>query len=266
MKKILTCRSEGNFGRWGNKILAYCFAKGLARANGAELQWPENSPLRKVFQINDPFIEDNGAIQTSLDSIPTQKHIDTLGTIDLNGYWQFQDALDYYTRTDMLTWLQFQPWVLDILDQLPQYTLVVHKRRGDYTQKPEYYCNIKDSSFDRILETVKSILPIDGVTDTNTVHIISEENPMQDPVCDKLGLGFLPDWLLMVKARGVIRSNSTFSYTAPIFGKNNVLAPVVENKTGWQDVEWVRGNWPVMAPPAIHGQLGAKLTDLHLKD
>lgn len=263
--KILTIRTLGNNGRFGNQILQYCFAKGLAREYGAELEVPDGWIGRKIFQIEDRGITKNNAIQTSIDDIPTQEQLDYLGTIDLHGYYQYQEACDLYSITDLRHWLKFigpcQQYIKEkAIASINQTTLVVHKRRGDYTQKPDMYCNISDQSFDKIITQVRKDMP-----DNTVVKILTEENPTQVSYLDAAGIGFMADFIEMMFANCLIRSNSTFSLTAGWYNRTqNIWAPVVGEKTGWQDVEWVNNNSPVMAPPSIHAQFGTQLTDLHL--
>ena len=74
-----------------------------------------------------------------------------------------------------------------------------------------------------------------------------------------LGLPFLEDFILMMNADVVLRANSSFSWWAATLGRGRILSPLVEDRTGMQDVEFVEGNWPKMVN-------SHNITDLQLKD
>jgi hypothetical protein len=50
------------------------------------------------------------------------------------------------------------------------------------------------------------------------------------------------DFFLMMKCKNLFRANSTFSWWAATLGDAQVFSPVVGQRTGWLDVEFVEGN------------------------
>lgn len=264
MSKIFTLSTLSSHGRLGNNLFAYCFAKGIAKHYGWELHIPVDWFGRKIFNITDPILEFMPKVQTPLDYIPTQADVDQYDHIDLFGYWQFQDAIDFYSKSDAKEYLQFHDW---IVKEFPKgwckpelsdgtYT-AVHKRRGDYiTTHANYYCSVSDNSYASVLKKLGKC-PLDVVN-------FSEENPFQNQYCIYQDLAFLPDFVGMTQSDILVRANSSMSWWASVLGNAKTYSPVVEDKVGWNDVTFVEGNWPKMASSKIHTM--SKLTDLYLKD
>ena len=71
-------------------------------------------------------------------------------------------------------------------------------------------------------------------------------------------LSFLPDFIEMVQTRYLLRANSTFSFWASFFNTiGKVYSPLVENRIGECDVEFIEGNWPKIGgrtPDIIFGR------------
>jgi hypothetical protein len=78
---------------------------------------------------------------------------------------------------------------------------------------------------------------------------------------DDRGLGFLTDFFSVMHADVVLRANSTFSWWAALLGRCRVFSPLVEDRTGYQTVEFVEGNWPRICDPKNCNTL---VTDLHI--
>lgn len=263
MLKILTIGSLGHKGRFGNQLFQVCTGIGLARRLGAELQIPADWPGRKIFKVEIPPIRELPKAQTKLDYLPDSADMERYGCIDMSGFWQYQEAMDMYSREDILKWLPFQDWVLERFSNiLPG--IVIHKRRGDYLapQNIGRFCTIADQSFHKCLYE-QALAEYEHSQPVNVVEI-SDNYSRHDEYCDSAGLSFLPDFMQMVNANLVIRSNSTFSFWAPILGRNNVYSPVVEDKVGWNEVVFLKGNHPRIVDNKNFPQ--HKLTDLHLRE
>ena len=251
---ILTCKTMGCGGRFGNQMFALATGLGLARKLGVQLQIPADWIGRKIFKINLPGIEDKHAVQAPLDFLPTEKEFSSFDRIDLYGYFQYQEAMNLYSRKDILEWFPFQEWVLKKFPKSNK-PIIEHIRRGDYVSQPMRYCSISDESYSR-LESSRG-------WNLDHIHKITEENPTKDQFCENISIGFLPDFMLMVNSNILVRSNSTFSFWGGVFSKGEVWAPLVEDKIGWQTVEFTKGNWPRFADSKYHP---VKLTDLHLRE
>ena len=238
----MTVRDLGKIGRIGNQLFLYAFAKGYAAAHHCELQvgpWfgqevfvnaTESAPV-KQFQ------------QTPLDS-HTRKPFDFLGktNIDLFVYGQHQRFIDYYTRAQVREWLKLKPeW--EVFGPDSHVPCVAHIRRGDYVSKySNCYCLIPESSYERAVEKFKLPKP---------TYVSDEAYPPKH---------WLSDFLLMRDADHLIRANSSFSWWAATLGHGRVFAPIVGDKVGWNDVEFVESNHPSTA-----GKFGNQ-SDLWLRE
>jgi hypothetical protein len=265
---IFTISTLGNNGRLGNQILQYLAGRAIARHYKAELQIPKDWLGRQIFDITDPEIVENAQTQTPVDYIPTPNDVGIFNSIDLFGYWQFQSIVNWYSLKDIKEWLSFKPEVWDVLGKRRKQLnlrynpyIAVHKRRGDYINKvSDKYCIVSDRSFQKRIDLIKSEHPDIYVLE------LTEENP--SPKIDSVPSEVI-DFMLLVDAPYIVRSNSTFSMVAGWLGQTinpriSIHSPLVEDRVGWQDVEFVEGNWPRCADSKNHP--GSKLTDLILKD
>jgi hypothetical protein len=258
----------GRNGRFGNQLFQLCFALGLARRLDAEVQIPADWAGRKLFKIDLPVIDAMPNARTAENYIPSIQDVEQVGRLDLVGFWQFQDAVDLYSRQDIKTWLVFQDWVQQKFPRKRSAGAVpvvaIHKRRGDYLspQNVARFCTVAGRSYYRCL--YEQVLPELATHHDVAVDEVGEEKPWRDRHCDSLGLDFLPDFIRVMYADVVIRANSSFSFWAPILGESVVYAPVIGDAVGWSDVGFVKGNHPRMIDPKYFG--GMLHTDLMLKD
>ena len=142
MSKIIQFTQLGKFGRFGNQIFQYIFARTYAERNNAVLEIP-NWVGQKVFKnVNHP-IPSVKLPRLSLDEFPQNGQVN----IDLFGYCQKKKFLDYLSETKVREWLQFQ-------DKWKEYFInsrtigVAHIRRGDYLTKYSHrFCIISRKSY-----------------------------------------------------------------------------------------------------------------------
>ncbi len=245
MNNILTISTLQKNGRFGNQLFQYFTGKALARKLGVELQVPSDWIMRKYIEVPEHPISVN-LPQYPIDQLPTT------GGYDLYGYFQFQEAADLYSRNDCIEW--FKPlyyWSLYIEQTLlcTQYH-VIHKRRTDYLNNP-CYAVITDKSYE---DAIKE----HDLSGRNFITI-SDESPSTDP--DQ----FFIDFLHIMHADTIIRANSSYSYWAALLsGHDEVYSPVVEDKTGWSDVKFIKGNWPRCTDCKNHPG-HCRVTDINLK-
>lgn len=249
---LITVRSLNSFGRAGNQLFLYAFAKGYARAHGCELQIPADWWGREVFiNANEPAIT-HRLKSTVIDTDKFQPLGYFFGEkdIDLNVYAQHQIYLDYYTRKQAREWMAMKPemegWAPKAKTQS-----VMHVRRGDYVTKfSDRYCLVSDESYTRAINQFNIPGP---------VHRVCENWRRPDDMLNQRGLGWLQDFLFLRDAAYLLRANSSFSVWAGWLGNGKVYSPVVGRHTGWSDVPFVEGNWPATA--RFNNQ-----SDLHLKE
>lgn len=244
---ILTLRSLGKLGRFGNQLFQLCTGLALARHLGAELRIPADWPGYRLFQLRLPPIDLAPAVRTARDHLPSAADLDRYGSIDLYGFWQFQESLDLYTVDDARRWLRFQDWVHDhFARSSARPSIAIHIRRGDYLspRNAGRYCCVNRESYYRCLH--EQVLPGYRAGEVDVVEV-SDEKPQTDSRCEAIGAGFLPDFMTLVNADALIRSNSTFSFWAGVLGSSRVYAPLVGDHVGPSDVPFVQGNHPRFA-------------------
>lgn len=240
---VISVRELGRIGRVGNQMFLFCFARGYALAHNCELQIPTDWWGREVF----PDVAKLPPItvtlpQTELDSVTTRPLNRYFGRtdIDLRVFAQSQCYLDYYTRTQVREWLAFKP---EYDRPMNGAYSAAHQRRGDYSSPAyrDWYCTISEESYSRAIDKHKIPPP---------VQIVSEAS----------GRPWLEDFLTLRNASHLLRANSTFSFWAGVLSHGKVYSPVVGDKVGHQDVEFVEGNHETTA-----GRF-ANQSSLHLKE
>lgn len=234
---VITIRNLHTVGRAGNQLFLYAFAKGYALAHGCELQVPKEWWGRRLFYIEDPPLK---AIlpQTELDS-KSKKPIGYFfgrTNIDIFAYAQHQAYLDFYTRADVKKWFRIRPeFEQPSFEHSGPYT-ACHIRRGDYVEHPLFrqrYAAVSVSSYHRALSHIKHHEPM----------VMVREGWQIPPIAmTECGFAWVPDFLTLRNADVLLRANSSFSVWAGWLGNGRVYSPLVENKVGLQDVDFVEGN------------------------
>ena len=262
-RRVLTLQSLGKMGRFGNQLFQLCTGLALAKELNAELRIPGDWPGYGLFNLRLPPIDFSPAMRTRGDYLPTAEDLDRYGSIDLFGFWQFQEAVSLYSAADARRWLSLQDWVID---RFPLPTsrpfVAIHIRRGDYLSPrnaTRYYCITRESYYRCLREQVLPAYPATGALD---IVEVSDDTPRIDDHCESIGAGFLPDFMTLVNASTLIRSNSTFSFWAGVLSGNPVYAPVIDEQVGLSDVALVAGNHPRFAHPRHFPNF--RHTDLHV--
>lgn len=250
--RIIQISCLGKFGRFGNQLFQYCFAKALAEKHDCQLEVPKDWIGRKIFEISDQ------PIRRPLQRVFTEVDPDQIN-IDLMGYYQHQEALDMYSREDVLRWLKFKAPIANMFPKRRNY-IAAHVRRGDYVKKfSNIYCCIKDESYIDACDKF-------GLDSSELIWVREDKPTASGPALKKQGLGFLPDFFKLVNADHMLRANSTFSWWAGVFSEGKVYSPLVEQHTGWSDVDFTEGNWPAMYSVNNHPDKKVVHTDLHLQE
>ena len=248
---IVSISCLGSFGRFGNQLFQYAFAKAYADRHGSILQTPAWVGQKLFEHINDPPITKQ-LPKTSVDNVPWGK-VD----IDLFGYFQFKECFDYYSLTWLRQLFQFgHRWLL-MFPKEGQY-VAAHRRSGDYlTKHQRVYCTVKEESFIRAYREFN--------LDNQRLIWVSEERPNTD---DRLttDVSFLKDFMILMNADVLLRSNSTFSWWAGTLGSGAVYSPIVGDHLGLSDVPFVKGNYPRFLHPHYCRGTSAPPCDLHIRE
>jgi hypothetical protein len=249
MSPVVQFTSIGSMGRFGNMLFQWCTARKFAELSHCELEnpyWigeevfdiPNRRPSRRVPKL--------GA-----DHLPWGRQ-----NVDLYGYFQFQDAVSRWTRTELKQWLKIKAKWTERFPKPSEPYIAAHVRRGDYTTvHARHYCLVSENSYVNACGQF-------GL-DASKIVWVREDNPQKCPDLDEQGLDFLPDFMTLVNADVILRANSTFSWWAAVLSDAKIYSPVVEARIGLKDVNFVEGNWPRMVDNA---NTGGRLTDLHLPE
>ncbi len=230
-KGVVQMTSLGKFGRFGNQIFQYLFARAYAEKNNATLEIPFWIGQKIFKDINHP--KPSVVLRTTkLDEYP--KGVD----INIYGYCQKQEYIDTLSEFKIRKWLQIQDKWLELFQTLKSVT-VAHIRRGDYlTLYSNIFCVVSKNSYNKALE--KFGIPYEG----NCMVWRSEEEQGQWKGLNNDML-FLPDFIEMMQCQYLLRANSTFSFWAGFFNTTGkVYSPIVEGLLAEHDVDFVEGNYP----------------------
>jgi hypothetical protein len=229
-------------GRFGNQLFQYAFARAYAEAHQATLLTPEWIG-KIIFNLSDPPLNMNLPL-AGFDEIPNGRV-----NLTLRGYFQFQDAINYMSRTKLKSWFQMQEhWRQKFTTRL---SIAAHLRRGDYAHNHNtIFCLVSEASYVAACKKFR--------LDENKITWISEETQKTQEA-----IPFLEDFALLQNADILLRANSTFSWWAGILGNGRVFSPLVENRVGVHDVEFVEGNWPRIADGC---NCRTNISDLYVKE
>lgn len=236
----------GSKGRAGNSFFQWAFARGYAMAVDAVLQTPDWFGRRIFPEAADEPLIDRELPKTHCDSVCLQMGL-PLGyfigktDIDLDLYAQHQIFIDFYSRKQVREWFRLFP---DFEFYAPDKGVTgpysaKHLRRGDYTNDPtfqRFYCTVSDESYDQAVRTFNIPSPVLRVCDGGPSR---EFDKLRE-----IGVGWLPDFLVLRDADYLLRSNSTFSWWAGALSHGKVYSPVVEKMVGLQTVRFTEGNHP----------------------
>jgi len=256
----MTSLGQPGAGRFGNQLFQAAFLLGFAERHGCVCQLPENWIGRKIFKITNPPIS-IGYQPLPMEHIP--QIVPDAAVFNFQGYYQYQDALNYYSVAQVMKWFEFQDWVTEMFPKPEIPYFAVHIRHGDYLKLQHCFCIPSQTSYEDILNRTYGTLK-QQLSFNMPLKIVTEETAIINPELEKQGLGFLPDFMTLYRSSMLIRSNSTFSWWASALSdkQNKTWSPLVENKVGVQDVSFIKGNHPRMADQSNHP--GSRLTDLHL--
>ncbi len=271
-------------GGLGNRLFEYAFARAYAEKYGFELRC-ETCVLDQIFDLpaNAPATRDDLRVCGT----EYLEEWDGLGEITIRGMAQHQKNLDLYSRAKVCEWFRLRPQFSQWDAQVPAMDLIANLRLGDYT----YACNpfvwiSKESYVDCCNQfglDKSKLYFLDGEQHYRIAQVPVERpwDQLSDAEKGKTsGLSartdFVPDLLLMMKAKVLIRSNSTFAWWAAALGHNErVFSPdvmQVNAQDGIKDgarypqhVTFVEGNhMPVVN--AVGSPYVNQFTELHLKE
>lgn len=228
-KPIVQFSQLGKFGRFGNQLFQYAFARAYAERYDAELQTP-HWVGEKIFKIEANPITKT-LPRTEIDSVRFGRV-----NIDLFGYFQLPRFIDFLSTAKLREWFQFRDKWFEWFPKSDEFTVVAHLRRGDYeTKYSNVFCTVSRESYEKTIEDLE-------LEDPYKLLWLSEEDQKHDGTLGS-DLQFLPDFFEMINADILLRANSTFSFWAGFFNQEGkVYSPVVGDLVGEHTVPFVQGN------------------------
>ena len=216
----------------GNQLFIYAFARSYAEKYNLEFHcedWMGN----KIFKLNDlPYVN----------NLPMRHDVelekwDGESNITIGGYAQRQPCL-LYSRADARRFFQFKPEIQALLDRVQLHDMCAHLRHGDYLGVPGFVA-IKPESYCKACA--------DFGFNPDDLHFVCQESPNVIPELTEMGLGQLPDFYILMKARILFRANSTFSWWAATLGNaERIFSPNVQGIPGsdgvLRDAPFTEGN------------------------
>jgi hypothetical protein len=228
----------GSFGRFGNQLFQYLFAKAYAERYGAVLETPDWIG-RKIFKLENTRNITRHLPRTGLDDVPWGRT-----NIDLFGYFQFKECYDLLSNNFIKRNLIFQDRWLQKYSEKGDY-IAAHLRRGDYCEKySNIFCIVSENSYLNACDKY-------GL-EKSKIKWFSEESVSRDHKMEEQGLGFLDDFFKIMNAKYILRANSTFSFWAAYFSNATVYSPLITELAGWQDVEFMPGNMQKLIHPSLN--------------
>jgi len=239
MPNVIQFTQLGNFGRFGNQMFQYAFARAYAEKYNARLEIP-NWIGEKIFKNVSHPKPSKKLARTKLDVVPWGQT-----NIDLFGYFQSHEVFNILSESKLREWFMFKDEWQKYLS--PSNKIVAHLRRGDYlSQYSKEFCIISEESYIDAIGSDIEFLSEESPTIYNDVYVgySLQKNSMygRDDCYYDGGISFLPDFFKMINAKTLLRANSTFSFWAGFFNADKVMSPRVGNLVGLQDVKFEEGN------------------------
>jgi len=227
-------------GRAGNQSLQFLFAWHYARVHEFKFEcgpWVGEAlfDLPKYDRPTPAYLPRYSELDLAkMDDPPSE-------SFEFRGYAQTQFCADYYNKRTVQRLFTIRPEVARVCERRrpENESIVIHRRVGDLIGYG--YPAVSWLSYVRACEEYGF--------DINKAVVLSEENPTpHDDLPDELA--FAPDFYRMIKAKTLLRANSTFSFLAAILSHGLVLSPVIEGLAGGKEhdnVPFVAGVWPRFA-------------------
>ncbi len=214
-------------------MLQYLHARAYAERIGSELQtdpwWGQ-----QVFGLKEKPISRELPKRADMDF----EKWDGEGDIEITGWCLHQKCM-IYSRQTVKYWLEFQPWVLAQVETVPSFEVAYHLRWGDFQTMAEFIA-ISIGSYEK---AIRQHLP-----DYNRLpRAICAWESIRSTKLENMSLGWIPDFVALMRASFLFRANSTFSFMAALLGENvKVFSPRLNGieplPLQFQDVPFVEGN------------------------
>lgn len=227
-RRIVQVTTLGQYGRFGNQLFQYVFARSYAEMFGAVLEVPQWDGEKLFGGVRHPRPSIT-LPRTRPDDVPWGQV-----NIDLCGYFQTSKCFSIISKTSVSKWLSFNSDIVEYYKGVRP-AIAAHIRRGDYVKThSKHYCIVTKQSYVKACHRLGLHI--------SDISWVCEEEPRVDTFSAGLGVTWLPDFMGMVNASVLLRSNSTFSFWAGFFSRGRVCSPIVGSLTGKHTVPFTEGN------------------------
>ena len=239
MNGIVQISCLGRFGRFGNQLFQYGFARTYAERLGALLETPNwlgqflfglrDAPLSRCLKV---------LHETELNGVDPANW---QTNVDLFGYFQNKHTAPHLSRRKLREWYSVTDEIRKMFPKPPEPYAVCHIRQGDYiTTYNSNFCIIDKVCYERALEKYPPNMPVVWVEENKSVP--SPNLPHE--------ISWLGDWMTIFNADIVFRGNSTFSWWAATIGHaTKIFSPLVCDSVGHNNtIEFTPGNHPLWFP------------------
>ncbi len=261
-------------GGLGNKMFQYAFVRAYAERYNCDLQvqggwYPQKWNI--IFEgTNEPGCRGDLPLRQSFDLEKWDGEVD----IRIEGFCQHQKNLDLYNRRKAREWFRLKPDILEMVKGIKPVEILANLRLGDYLLPCNPFSWVSKSSYidccDRFGLDSEKITWQDGdVHFPWPDHDASLFKHHEHHAEFDERIDFLPDLVVMMRAKNLLRANSTFGWWAHELGDNDrVFCPdvaavraedgIVGGVRVSQFVPFVEGNHKPMVPNVPY------LSELHL--
>jgi len=224
--------------RAGNNLFQYAHARAYAERIGAELQtdpwWGQ-----EVFGLAEKRIAKDLPKVADMDFEKWDGDWD----VEITGWCLHQKCL-IYSRADVKDWLRFTDEVEDAVQFVESHEVAYHVRWGDFQGMHDFIAISHDSYEKAIREHLPDF--------HHHARMVCAWDSLRSTKLENAGLGWIPDFVALMRAKNHFRANSTFSWWAAVLGQNErVFAPNLEGITPqaniFQRAPFVSGNWPAIS-------------------
>ncbi len=237
--------------RVGNNLFQYAFARAYADRIGAELRtdrwWGQ-----KVFGLTEKSIGYDFSKRADMDF----EQWDGEGNIEITGWCLHQKCM-IYSRAQAKEWLKFAEEIEEAVMGVERFEVAYHLRWGDFQTMAEFIA-ISNQSYEK---AIREFLP----DYCQLPRIVCAWESTRSTKLENMGLGWLPDFVTLMRAIFMFRANSTFSWWAATLGESQrVFSPKLDGITPlalqFQSVPFVEGNHSAIS--CFH----PNCSDLHLPE
>lgn len=245
MSGVIVCNPPGH--KLGNATMSWLHAYAHAQRVGAEFLCPPWIG-EKVFELpayGRPKVVGNARGPAQLPQRSEKDLRDDETDVEIRGYAQNERAM-IYTRGQAREWLKLNFALANRFATLvakQKHHVVGHLRRGDYIGYR--YPMVSLGSYDAAIEQFRFNAHVKE--NFEVFRIVSELCPLLVDLPAEID--FFVDFMVLVRAKVLLRANSSFSWVAGLICEGRVFSPIIDHLQGGFEhhCQFVEGNHPKLS-------------------